>query len=149
MHRPTVDTRATFLDGAGQLGGQPAPVYGLAGGIAIISIQGMLARGVPWFCDGTNYDWIRVGFDCAIRDPEVKAIVFDVNSPGGAVDSCCGLCDGPAHRRRRLCQRVHGEPLNGIPELAVGSPVGIESDVAASFKLNRSRILWLCSSRYV
>lgn len=67
--------------------------YGFFDGIAVIPIQGVLAPDVPWWADGTNYSWIREGFDAALMADDVKAIVFDVNSPGGAVEGCFDLVD--------------------------------------------------------
>jgi signal peptide peptidase SppA len=67
--------------------------YGLINGVAIIPIQGVLSKSPDWWCQGTGYDWIREGFDCALQDPDVKAIVFDVNSPGGTVEGCFDLAD--------------------------------------------------------
>jgi len=92
MYRPAIE-RLASLDGAIRNADLAPPAYGLVNGIAIIPIQGVLARGVPCFCDGTDYDWIRAGFDCALADPEVKAIVFDVDSPGGTVEGCFDLAD--------------------------------------------------------
>jgi signal peptide peptidase SppA len=67
--------------------------YGLINGIAIIPVQGVLGAGGGWWCDSTPYSWIEAGFDAALRDDSVKAIVLDTNSPGGAVEGCFDLVD--------------------------------------------------------
>lgn len=67
--------------------------FGFVDGIAIIPVKGVLGNGVPWWCEGTSYDWIRCGFDAALLADDVKAIVLDVNSPGGLVEGCFDLTD--------------------------------------------------------
>ena len=71
------------------------PEYGLDqdNGIAIIPIQGVLSKTFDWWCSGTSYDWIREGFDTALADPSIAAIVLDINSPGGSVEGCADLAD--------------------------------------------------------
>ena len=41
----------------------------------------------------TGYDGIRQAFSAALADPAVKAILFDVDSPGGEVAACFDLAD--------------------------------------------------------
>jgi signal peptide peptidase SppA len=67
--------------------------YGLVEGVAIIPVQGVLTNedyGGWW---GTGYGWIRTGLVAALADPEVKAINFLVDSPGGVVAGCFDLVD--------------------------------------------------------
>lgn len=67
--------------------------YGLIDGVAIIPIRGILFQG-GWGCSwATGYDWIRQGFLTAVADPEVRAIVLDIDSPGGEVAGCFDLVD--------------------------------------------------------
>jgi capsid assembly protease len=97
MHRPACDALALALQVDAEIVIGPdrdrPRQYGFFDGIAIIPIQGILAKDAPWWCDATSYDWIRAGFDCALLDPEVRAIAFDVNSPGGRVEGCFDLAD--------------------------------------------------------
>lgn len=67
--------------------------YGLVEGVAIIPVQGVLTNdnyGGYW---GTGYGWIRTGLVAALADPEVRAISFLVDSPGGVVAGCFDLVD--------------------------------------------------------
>ena len=60
-------------------------------GIAIINIRGSLFQYNDlwsWFFGGSTYESIEVQFRAALQSPEVKSILFDVNSPGGEVDGC-------------------------------------------------------------
>jgi len=53
-------------------------------GIAVIPILGVLMNRMSWsYGFATGYDYIRSAFNAAMDRPEVKGIVFDVNSPGG------------------------------------------------------------------
>jgi signal peptide peptidase SppA len=55
-------------------------------GVAIIPIYGTLLNRLSWSGWGyTGHQFIRNQFDQAIADPDVKGIVFDVNSYGGSV----------------------------------------------------------------
>ena len=67
--------------------------YGIINGIALIPINGVLFQsGCGWW-DSTAYDWIRQTFLMAITDPDVRAVVLDINSPGGEVAGCFDLVD--------------------------------------------------------
>lgn len=68
--------------------------FAFSDGIAIIPMWGALLHRDGW-CDsyGTGYDYIRAKFDAAMADPDVKGIVFDVNSPGGHVAGNFELAD--------------------------------------------------------
>lgn len=60
--------------------------YGRVGTVAVIRIDGPLSqRGGDWW-DG--YEWIRMRFEAALRDPSVRAVVLRINSPGGVASGC-------------------------------------------------------------
>ncbi|MBR8435210.1 S49 family peptidase [Burkholderia cenocepacia] len=65
-------------------------------GIARIPIQGTLVHKLgtlhPW-SGMTGYDGIRALLSLAMDDPEVRAIVLDIDSPGGEVAGCFDLTD--------------------------------------------------------
>ncbi|WP_175760537.1 S49 family peptidase [Burkholderia anthina] len=65
-------------------------------GIARIPIQGTLVHKLgtlhPW-SGMTGYDGIRALLSLAMEDPEVRAIVLDIDSPGGEVAGCFDLAD--------------------------------------------------------
>jgi len=67
--------------------------YGLVDGVAIIPVRGVLSQDEGNWYWGTNYGWIRAGILAAVIDPEVRAILLDVNSPGGEVAGCFDLVD--------------------------------------------------------
>lgn len=67
--------------------------YGLIDGVAIIPVRGVLFQQSCYWWDSTGYDFIRRGFLAAVQDPEVKAIVLDIDSPGGEVAGCFDLVD--------------------------------------------------------
>jgi len=70
-------------------------LYPVHAGIAIIAVSGVL---LPKFCYvgwsfATGYDALQCQFAQAFADPDVKAIVLDIDSGGGAVSGCFDLVD--------------------------------------------------------
>ncbi len=70
--------------------------FALVDGIAIIPVEGVLVNKLgtldPW-CGMTGYDGLAVKLADAVADPEVRGILFDVESPGGEVAGCFDLAD--------------------------------------------------------
>lgn len=70
--------------------------YQVVEGVAIIPIEGTLVQKsgslTPW-SGMTGYDGIRACLSMALTDNDVKAIVLDVDSPGGEVSGCFDLVD--------------------------------------------------------
>lgn len=66
-------------------------------GIAIIGVYDYLSyradEMAAFFIGNTTYDGIRSQFQSAMADPTIKAIVLDINSPGGEVSGCFDLID--------------------------------------------------------
>ncbi|MEI7636156.1 MAG: S49 family peptidase [Syntrophus sp. (in: bacteria)] len=69
-------------------------------GLAIIPVRGVMFNRlggldsmVAWFFGDTSYETIREQFRTALKDPAVKSIVFDCDSPGGEVSGCFDLAD--------------------------------------------------------
>ena len=64
-------------------------------GIAVIEVDGILVKknGMDPDCGMTGYDGIEAKVRAALADDEIKAIWFDINSGGGEVSGCFGLCD--------------------------------------------------------
>lgn len=65
-------------------------------GVAIMSIAGALSKRFDWIaaaCGFTTYEGISASIDAALSDYRVRAILFDVDSPGGSVDSLLDLAD--------------------------------------------------------
>ena len=60
-------------------------------GVAVISVFGPLVRRSNLFADisgATSYSGIAKDLGEAIRNPEVKSILLDINSGGGSIDGC-------------------------------------------------------------
>lgn len=64
-------------------------------GIAVVEVDGILVKknGLNPYCGMTGYDGIEAKVRAALDDDETKAIFFDINSGGGEVSGCFGLCD--------------------------------------------------------
>lgn len=77
-------------------GENPRAGYDVIKGVAVIKVQGTLVQKLgtlrPW-SGMTGYDGIRQNFLMALTDPEVEAIMFDIDSPGGEVAGCFDLVD--------------------------------------------------------
>jgi len=74
--------------GAGS-GETDRPYQVLAGGVALIPVHGVIAKRMNLFSrfsGGTSAELIARDFQAALDDPEVRAILLDVDSPGGTVD---------------------------------------------------------------
>ncbi len=83
---------------AGLFGEEPARErpYDVVNGVALIPVEGLLVHklgSLRPYSGMTGYDGIRANLFCALDDPEVKAIVFDIDSPGGEVAGCMDLSD--------------------------------------------------------
>lgn len=78
-----------------QRGWGSEPLFRKRRGIATIEVDGILVKknGVDPYCGMTGYDGIEAKIRAALDDDEVKAIWFDINSGGGEVSGCFGLCD--------------------------------------------------------
>lgn len=62
-------------------------------GVAIVPIRGPLSRyGMSWF-SRTTYEGLARDFNAAVNDPSIKAIVLNVDSPGGEVNGTAELAD--------------------------------------------------------
>jgi len=70
--------------------------YAMEGSTAIVNIEGVLAKKANMFMDisgGTSMQMIESDFKAAMSDPEVKAIVLSIDSPGGTVDGTESLAN--------------------------------------------------------
>jgi signal peptide peptidase SppA len=82
--------------GFAEPGNNPRTGYDMVGPVAVIPIQGTLVQKLgslrPW-SGMTGYDGIRQNLFTALDDPAVKAIVLDIDSPGGEVAGCFDIVD--------------------------------------------------------
>lgn len=103
--------------------GQRKP-FAFADGVAFIGVYGMLLHRFNWCCEwATGYDNIRMKLEAALADPEVKGIVFDINSPGGQVAGNFELADmiyGSRSRKKTLAL-VDGSATSGAYSIASGA----------------------------
>ncbi|QGZ56746.1 S49 family peptidase [Paraburkholderia acidiphila] len=70
--------------------------YDVAEGVARIPVEGTLVHKLGTlhpFSGMTGYDGIRALLSMALGDDEVRAIMLDIDSPGGEVAGCFDLCD--------------------------------------------------------
>jgi signal peptide peptidase SppA len=70
--------------------------YTVEGSTAIIPIEGVLGKKMNLFADisgGTSTQLVAQDFKAAMADPEVKAIILSIESPGGTVDGTEALAD--------------------------------------------------------
>ncbi|MBB2999785.1 ClpP class serine protease [Paraburkholderia tropica] len=65
--------------------------YSIVNGIAVIPVVGDLTQYAS--DETTGYDWIKVNFLKALRDPKASAVVLSLNSYGGEVAGCFDLVD--------------------------------------------------------
>ncbi|QNK65754.1 S49 family peptidase [Variovorax sp. PAMC26660] len=74
----------------------PPRGYEIVAGVAVIPVTGTLVAKLGTirpYSGMTGYDGLRANFSMAIDDPKVKAIAFDIDSPGGEVSGCFDLAD--------------------------------------------------------
>ncbi|WP_439597985.1 S49 family peptidase [Falsiroseomonas sp.] len=70
--------------------------YRIVGGVALIEVSGTLVQKLGTlrpYSGMTGYDGIRLNLLAALRDAEVQAIAFLIDSPGGEVAGCFDLAD--------------------------------------------------------
>lgn len=87
-----------------------------SGGIALIPVYGALLHRDPWCCRwATGYDYIASRFGAALGDPDVKGIVWDINSYGGHVAGNFELCDMiyEARGKKPMAAIVDNRALSG------------------------------------
>lgn len=78
--------------------------YEVVDGVAILDVSGVLAKGMSMFmrvCGGTSTAYLQRDLQMALDDPTVKAIILNVDSPGGAVDGTQELAQAVFSARER------------------------------------------------
>lgn len=82
--------------GFAEPGRSPRGGYDNVVGAAVIEVQGTLVQklgSLRPYSGMTGYDGIRQNLLMALDDPDVRAIVLDVDTPGGEVAGCFDLVD--------------------------------------------------------
>lgn len=65
-------------------------------GVAVIQVNGPLFRYanlITAICGATSYELLAHDFHKTLTDPSIKAILLDIDSPGGEVNGCSELSD--------------------------------------------------------
>lgn len=94
-----VPLNAYDFDQDGGFAGLPEPEdggYDRVGGVAVIPVRGTLVQRTGTlrpYSGMCGYDGLRQSLALALDDPEIDAIVLDVDSPGGEVAGCFDLVD--------------------------------------------------------
>jgi len=71
--------------------------YQVENGVAIIEIGGVIAKKMNLFTEisgGVSTQLVKADFNKAMNDPEVRAILLDIDSPGGMMDGTEDLAGG-------------------------------------------------------
>lgn len=66
------------------------------GGVVVIPVTGPLFRHANLLtavCGATSYELLAQDFNKALNDPNISAILFDVDNPSGEVNGCSELAD--------------------------------------------------------
>lgn len=108
-----------------RMGVPAAPASRSVGSVAVIPIYGVISQRMNLMSDisgGTSIEQLTAAYRSALNDPGVSAIVFDVDSPGGAVE--------------------------GVPELAAEILAGrkTKKTVAVANSFAASAAYWLAAS---
>ena len=90
----------------------------IRGGVAVIPITGPLFRHANLLtavCGATSYELLAQDFNKALNDPNISAILFDVDSPGGEVNGCSALADMicKARGKKRIIAYASGSCCSG------------------------------------
>lgn len=88
-----MSTNDTLCAAYGVTSGDRTKPFAFSDGIALIPVHGTLLHRDDYSYGGaTGYDYIGSRFRAALADPDVKGIIFDVDSGGGHVAGCFELC---------------------------------------------------------
>jgi len=74
-------------------------------GVAILQVAGVISKRFDWLaaaCGFATYEGIGASLEAALSDYRVRAILLDVDSPGGQVDGMLDLADQILAARARL-----------------------------------------------
>jgi signal peptide peptidase SppA len=83
-----IDLRAMEASTGKTLANEPAP-YQVEHGVAVLPVEGVIAKRMTLLSKisgGASSSFVGQQFQAALSDPQVKAIILAIDSPGGAVD---------------------------------------------------------------
>jgi capsid assembly protease len=144
----------------------PQPMRG--GGVAVIPMYGVLAPRANFFTEasgGTSFEALTGALRAAVENPEVKTIVFDVDSPGGSV---AGATEFAAEVRKARASKPiiavanhqiasaaywamsNATKIHASPSASVGS-IGvftIHNDLSAALEQNGIKRTFISAGKY-
>jgi len=98
--------------------------YQVIEGVAIISVEGVLAKRANLFMDisgGTSMQLLERDINVAMEDPDVKSLLFYIDSPGGTVDGTQELANHIHSLKGRKPMTSYAESLMGSAAYWIGS----------------------------
>lgn len=98
--------------------------YQIIEGVAVISVEGVLAKRANLFMDisgGTSMQLLEKDINAAMEDPDVKSLLFFIDSPGGTVDGTQELANHIHSLRGRKRMVSYAESLMGSAAYWIGS----------------------------
>jgi signal peptide peptidase SppA len=96
IDRHLAGEKLTAPPAAAKTGNKTEESYQVRDGVAILPVYGIIGKRMNMFMDfsgGTSSELLARDFRQALADIQVKAILLDVDSPGGAVDGTQELAD--------------------------------------------------------
>ena len=119
--------------------GGPKP-YDVQDGVAVVPLEGVLAKRMSLFSSisgGQSYQSFQQQLQQAVDDPEVKAIILSIDSPGGTVDGVQAAADAlyAARDVKPVCAYVDGQMCSAaylIGSAASQAYIGSDFDVVGS-----------------
>jgi signal peptide peptidase SppA len=117
------------------LSNEPKP-YEVVDGVAVVNIIGVLSKRMDLFSEisgGASTQRLQQELAQAVLDPDVRGIVLNVDSPGGAVDGTQSLADAvfQARDKKPIVALIDGVGASGAYWIAsAASKVFIDSDTA-------------------
>jgi signal peptide peptidase SppA len=97
--------------------------YRLEDGLAVIPIQGSLLKEYHYPPFWTSYVVVRYQLEAALTDPEVRAVLLDIDSPGGSVAGFQDLAEAvlAARGRKPVYAWTDGQACSGAYGVACGA----------------------------
>jgi signal peptide peptidase SppA len=129
----TVDTAALEAYRAKALAGSERTA--IRDGVAIMGIEGALFPKANLMTDisgATSYDMLRLDLQAALDDSKVKAILLNIDSPGGAVKGCSELTQAiyEARGRKPIVAYVRGQMASAALMIGTAADRIIVNDMA-------------------
>ena len=104
-------------------------------GVATLFVTGPLMRYATFFSrisGATSYDVLATDFNAALENPDVRAILLAIDSPGGEVNGCADLAEMifAARDRKPIVAQISGLGCSGAYWLAAAASEVVVSSTA-------------------